>query len=111
MQKCQIRFSSGETITLTNLNSIKLPQCKILFIHSREFGKNIDRNELEVIGCGTIGRVYRYDSVVFKVQIPGIIEKIKYNYLWLHKLFVIIDFLKVLLHQNNRCLFSFYFFY
>lgn len=56
-------------------------------------GETLDRNELEVIGCGSIGRVYRYDSVVFKVKIPGIVEKIHTNYLWLRPIFQIIDML------------------
>ena len=81
---------SGDTFTK---NEIDQMENEINKVFKKKFKIDINRDELEVIGCGTIGRVYRYDSVVFKVQIPGIIEKIKYNYLWLHKLFVIIDFL------------------
>lgn len=34
---------------------------------------------MEVIGCGTIGRVYKVGDVAVKVKIPGILEKISSN--------------------------------
>lgn len=35
------------------------------------------RNDLEVIGCGTIGRVFRYKDYALKVKIPGVLERIE----------------------------------
>lgn len=90
-QNESVKFLSnvgGETFTK---EEITIMEDEINKIYSREFGKNIERNELEVIGCGTIGRVYRHGPVVFKVQIPGIVEKIKYNYAILYKIFLFID--------------------
>lgn len=33
-------------------------------------------SELEIVGCGTIGCVFRYKDLALKVKIPGIVEKI-----------------------------------
>lgn len=54
-------------------------------------GDVLKREDLRVIGCGTIGRVYRYGPVVFKVKIPGIVEKIHTNYKWLYPLLYVVD--------------------
>jgi predicted unusual protein kinase regulating ubiquinone biosynthesis (AarF/ABC1/UbiB family) len=59
-------------------------------VHSWK-GDVLDRKDLQVIGCGTIGRVYRYGPVVFKVKIPGIVEKIHTNYTWLYPLLYVFD--------------------
>jgi predicted unusual protein kinase regulating ubiquinone biosynthesis (AarF/ABC1/UbiB family) len=40
-------------------------------------------NSYSVIGCGTIGRVYRVGNKALKVKIPGIVEKMQKDLAWL----------------------------
>lgn len=47
-----------------------------------KFQRNIDDHELTVVGCGTIGRVYRFQDYAIKVKIPGIVERINNNLDW-----------------------------
>ncbi len=47
-----------------------------------KFKRNIDNDQLQVIGCGTIGRVYRFENYAIKVKIPGIIERINSDLSW-----------------------------
>lgn len=52
----------------------------------------LDVNELKIIGCGTIGRVYLYqDKLVFKVKIPNIEKSIAWNYMWLKPVLFVVD--------------------
>jgi predicted unusual protein kinase regulating ubiquinone biosynthesis (AarF/ABC1/UbiB family) len=81
---------SGNSFTKNEIDEMENAIVKTVFDWC---GETIDRDELEVIGCGSIGRVYRYDSVVFKVKIPGIVEKIHTNYSWLRPIFQVVDFL------------------
>ena len=37
---------------------------------------DVHPSELEVVGCGTIGCVFRFKNLALKVKIPGIVEKI-----------------------------------
>lgn len=80
---------SGDSFTKNEIDQMENAIVKTVYDWC---GETLDPKELKVIGCGSIGRVYRYDSVVFKVKIPGIVEKIHTNYLWLRPIFQIIDF-------------------
>ena len=51
-------------------------------IRSR-FGAGVYEKDLHVIGCGTIGRVYRYKDYALKVKIPGVLERIKRDLVWI----------------------------
>lgn len=81
---------AGESFTKNEIDEMENAIVKTVY---NWCGETLDRNDLEVIGCGSIGRVYRYDSVVFKVKIPGIVEKIHTNYFWLRPIFQIVDML------------------
>jgi predicted unusual protein kinase regulating ubiquinone biosynthesis (AarF/ABC1/UbiB family) len=48
-----------------------------------KFGKHVQQSDLETIGCGTIGRVYRYNKYAIKVKIPGVLERIKRDLAWI----------------------------
>lgn len=54
---------------------------------------DVNPNELEIIGCGTVGRVYRYNNYAIKVQIPGMLERFDDNFKKINKLLYFIDFL------------------
>lgn len=81
---------SGDSFTKNEIDQMENAIVKTVY---NWCGETIDRDDLEVIGCGSIGRVYRYDSVVFKVKIPGIVEKIHTNYSWLRPIFQVVDLL------------------
>lgn len=81
---------SGDSFTKNEVDEMENAIVKTVYDWC---GQTIERNDLEVIGCGSIGRVYRYDKVVFKVKIPGIVEKIHTNYFWLRPIFHVVDFL------------------
>jgi predicted unusual protein kinase regulating ubiquinone biosynthesis (AarF/ABC1/UbiB family) len=48
-----------------------------------KFGKHVQQDDLETVGCGTIGRVYRYNKYAIKVKIPGVLERIKRDLGWI----------------------------
>ena len=48
-----------------------------------QFGDHIQQSDLETIGCGTIGRVYRYNRYAIKVKIPGVLERMKRDLAWI----------------------------
>lgn len=48
-----------------------------------KFGDHVQQSDLETIGCGTIGRVYRYNKYAIKVRIPGVLERIKRDLAWI----------------------------
>jgi predicted unusual protein kinase regulating ubiquinone biosynthesis (AarF/ABC1/UbiB family) len=81
---------SGDSFTKNEIDEMENAIVKTVYDWC---GQTINRDDLEVIGCGSIGRVYRYDTVVFKVKIPGIVEKIHTNYSWLRPIFQVVDFL------------------
>lgn len=41
-----------------------------------KFGPHVQQTDLETVGCGTIGRVYRYQNYAIKIKIPGVLERI-----------------------------------
>ncbi len=54
---------------------------------------DVNPQELQIIGCGTVGRVYRYHDYAIKVQIPGMLERFHENFMKINKLFKVADFL------------------
>lgn len=42
-----------------------------------KFGQDVRSQDLEVVGCGTIGRVFKYKDYALKVKIPGVLERIE----------------------------------
>jgi predicted unusual protein kinase regulating ubiquinone biosynthesis (AarF/ABC1/UbiB family) len=48
-----------------------------------KFGEHVEQSDLETIGCGTIGRVYRFHKYAIKIRIPGILERIKRDLAWI----------------------------
>lgn len=54
---------------------------------------NVNTNELKIIGCGTVGRVYRYKNYAIKVQIPGMLERFDDNFKKINKIFYFLDVL------------------
>jgi predicted unusual protein kinase regulating ubiquinone biosynthesis (AarF/ABC1/UbiB family) len=75
-------------VQTTNLKDYKwvLDQVGMGTFSSDEYGEmvsviqtkfpDLNPRELEVIGCGTIGCVFRYKDLALKVKIPGIVQKI-----------------------------------
>lgn len=55
------------------------------------FGPGVYEKDLHVIGCGTIGRVYRYKDFALKVKIPGVLERIKRDLGWIERVASLLD--------------------
>lgn len=60
---------------------------------------DVDPQKLEIIGCGTVGRVYRYDNFAIKVQIPGMLERFDENF---RKINIIFNFIDILTFGRYR---------
>lgn len=41
-----------------------------------KFGPDVNQSDLQTVGCGTIGRVYKYKEYAIKIKIPGVLERI-----------------------------------
>lgn len=55
-------------------------------------GEAFDPSKLDVVGCGSISRVYRYDGrIALKVKVPGIERAMFVNYCWFLPIVALID--------------------
>ncbi len=56
---------------------------QMLKVVRKKFGPDIKQEDLQTVGCGTIGRVYRYKDFALKVKIPGVLERIERDLGWI----------------------------
>ncbi len=86
-------FTPKEEHEMLNVIQVYFPEIK-------------NTNELEIIGCGTIGRVYRYQDYAIKVKIPGIVELVQWNLKVACWISTVIDFCTGNQYHINRQLLS-----
>lgn len=70
-----------------------------------KFGDHVNQTDLETIGCGTIGRVYRYNKYAIKVKIPGVLERIERDLAWIEYIAGWVDWITLysyFLHRKIR---------
>ena len=66
--------------------------------------QNFVSKKLQILACGSIGRVYRYENMCIKVQIPHIKTRIQQNVRIVLPLLKIADFLTTYrFHLGKRC--------
>jgi predicted unusual protein kinase regulating ubiquinone biosynthesis (AarF/ABC1/UbiB family) len=58
-----------------------------------KFGPDVQQQDLQVVGCGTIGRVFRYKDYALKVKIPGVLERIERDLVWMERIATWLDYL------------------
>jgi len=73
-----------------NTFTIEEEQNMIRVVQSR-FGPDVSRKDLQVVGCGTIGRVYKYKDYALKVKIPGILARIERDMTWIENVALVLD--------------------
>jgi hypothetical protein len=69
------------------------------------FGPDVSPKDLHVVGCGTIGRVFRYKDYALKVKIPGVLERIERDLAWIENIALTIDVVtmyRFFLHRKIR---------
>ncbi len=78
---------------------------KMVEVIQSSLGPDVSQKDLEVVGCGTIGRVYRYKNYALKVKIPGVLERIERDLVLIENIALFIDactLYRFFLHRKIR---------